>query len=195
MEKPLDYPIQAFTSQAKWETWLKKHHQAKPGLWLRIYKKDTKKPTVTYDEALEVALCYGWIDGQVKSYDAESWIQKFTPRRAKSLWSKRNTGIVERLIQEGKMQPAGLAQIEAAKKDGRWEQAYDGQKDMEMPKDFLAALQKSKKAWAFFQTLTAANRFAMAYRIHQAKRPETRIKHITHFVEMLAKGKTVHPMM
>lgn len=195
MEKKLDYPIHPFPIPEKWESWLKKNHQKEPGLWLRIFKKDSKKPTVTYDQALEVALCYGWIDGQKNSYDAESWLQKFTPRRAKSVWSKRNTLIVERLIQEGKMQPAGLLQIEVAKKDGRWQKAYAGQKDMVLPEDFLALLKKNKKALTFFETLNASNRYAIAYRIHAAKKPETRERKIKEFLEMLSKGAVIHPVM
>lgn len=195
MGKKLDYPVQNFPTPTTWETWLKKNHEKVNGLWLRIFKKDTKKPTVTYDQALEVALCYGWIDGLKKSYDAESWLQKFTPRRAKSVWSKRNTGIVERLIKEGKMQKAGLVQIEAAKKDGRWEKAYAGQKDMEIPKDFLALLKKNKKAYDFFQTLNSTNRYAITFRLHAAKKPETRERKMKEFLEMLEKVEVMHSVM
>lgn len=195
MKGKIDYSIKSFLSQAKWEVWLKKNHQKENGIWLRMYKKASQKPTVTYDQALEVALCYGWIDGLKRSFDAESWIQKFTPRRPRSVWSKRNTVIVERLIKEDRMQAAGLAQIEVAKKDGRWEAAYAGQKDMKLPPDFLKVLEKNKKAWEFYQTLNSTNRYAIAYRLHEAKRPETKLKRMKTFLEMLEREEAFHSVM
>jgi uncharacterized protein YdeI (YjbR/CyaY-like superfamily) len=147
---------------------------------------------VTYDQALEVALSYGWIDGQLKTYDAESWLRKFTPRRAKSSWSKRNTDIVRRLMRAGKMKPAGLKEVRAAKADGRWANAYDPGSTMELPADFLRRLSRNKKAEAFFQTLTRTNTYAIAWRLQTAKRPETREKRMNAILAMLANGEKFH---
>jgi uncharacterized protein YdeI (YjbR/CyaY-like superfamily) len=183
----------AFVSQNEFHEWLDKNHADSNGIWMRIYKKGSDEPTVTYAEALDEALCYGWIDGQKKSYDDASWIQKFTPRRPRSQWSKINTGHVERLTKEGRMKPAGIDQVKLAKKDGRWDKAYSSQRDMPVPDDFLAELDKNDKAKAFFESLNKANRYAIAYRLHDAKRPETRARRMTQFLDMMAKGEKLYP--
>ena len=189
---PIDLPIRPFKTAQAWQSWLFKNHAKTPGLWLRFYKKASGVKTVVYAEALEVALCYGWIDSQVKSYDAASYIQKFTPRGPKSVWSKINVGKVERLIKEKKMRAAGLKAVHAAKQDGRWAKAYDSPATMQVPADFLAALSKNKKAKAFFDSLSRANHYAIAYRLHEAKRPETREKRFKEFLNMMAKGQKIH---
>jgi uncharacterized protein YdeI (YjbR/CyaY-like superfamily) len=193
MNKPADVPILPFASQAKWADWLARQHDKSAGVWLKLAKKDSGIPSVTYDEALEIALCYGWIDGQKKSFDEKYFLQKFTPRRPKSIWSKINTGKAERLIASGQMKPAGLKAIEAAKADGRWEQAYTSQKTIFIPKDFEAALNKNKKAKAFFKSLNSANRYSFLFRIETAKKAETRANRIRQFMEMLEKGEKFHP--
>jgi uncharacterized protein YdeI (YjbR/CyaY-like superfamily) len=188
-----ELPILPFASQAKWTDWLKKNHEKSAGLWLKIAKKDSGISTVTYAEALEIALCYGWIDGQKGSFDDKYFLQKFTPRRPKSIWSKINVEKVERLIANGQMKPAGLKAIEAAKADGRWAQAYDSQKNISIPQDFQEALNKSKKAKAFFETLNSVNRYAILFRIHNVKKAETRTKKIKQFIEMLEKNEKIYP--
>jgi uncharacterized protein YdeI (YjbR/CyaY-like superfamily) len=187
-----DLPIITFASQEEWRQWLDQNHQDEKGLWIKIYKKATGKPTVTHESALEVALCYGWIDGQSKSLDEESYLQKFTPRRPKSIWSKINIGHIERLMKEGKMKPAGIAQVESAKADGRWDQAYDSPKNMKIPDDFLKELHKNKKAKDFFETLNKTNTYAIAWRLQTAKKPETREKRMKQILEMLTKGERFH---
>jgi uncharacterized protein YdeI (YjbR/CyaY-like superfamily) len=189
---PKDLPVIGFQDPDAWEKWLKKNHSQPDGIWMRIFKKDSKKPTVTYAQALDVALCYGWIDGLKRKYDADSWIQKFTPRRAKSGWSKINTGHAERLIKAKRMMPAGLAQITAAKKDGRWYRAYDSQKTIVVPADFLRELKKIPKAEAFYKNLKKANTYAIAYRLQTAKKPETRENRMKMILEMLKKGESFH---
>ncbi|MEO6536219.1 MAG: YdeI/OmpD-associated family protein [Candidatus Paceibacterota bacterium] len=185
-------PIRPFATAQVWRAWLEKN-QAKPeGMWLRIYKKDSAKKTVTHLEALDEALCYGWIDGQRKAYDTESFLQKFTPRRSKSLWSKRNRENVMRLIKERRMTAAGLAEIDAAKKDGRWEQAYDAGSTMQVPADFLAALKKDKKAYEFFKTLNKANTYAIAWRLQTARKPETRMKRMEALLALMKEGRKLH---
>ena len=188
-----ELPILPFTSQPKWADWLAKQHDKSAGVWLKLSKKDSGIPSVTYNEALEVALCYGWIDGQKNSFDEKYFLQKFTPRRPKSIWSKINVEKVERLIASGQMKPAGLKAIEAAKADGRWEQAYSSQKNISVPEDFQSALDRNKKAKAFFETLNSANRYSFLFRIETAKKAETRAKRIQQFVEMLVKGEKFHP--
>lgn len=187
-----EQPIMAFESADAFEQWLGANHGEHPGIWLRIYKKGTNLPTVTYAEAVDIALCFGWIDGQKDKYDAESWLQKFTKRGHKSVWSKVNTGHVERLTNEGRMRPAGQAAIDAAKADGRWDKAYHSASTMEMPEDFLKALAKNKKAQAFFDTLNKTNTYAIYYRINSVKRAETRERKIREFVEMLERGEKLH---
>ncbi|TGM02185.1 YdeI/OmpD-associated family protein [Leptospira jelokensis] len=188
-----DTNVQSFSSSKEWKDWLRKNFSSKEdGIWLRIYKKDSGIKTITYEEALDEALCFGWIDSQKKTYDETSWIQKFTPRRAKSIWSKRNREKVETLIQEKRMQPNGLKEMEAAIKDGRWEKAYESQSNMEMPKDFLVRLKKNKKAYEFFQSLNKSNHFAMAWRLQTAKKPETREKRMNQLLEMMENQQKIH---
>ena len=185
-------PIVAFASQRAWEAWLRRQHATSPGVWLRIAKKGSGRASVTYEEAVESALCYGWIDGHKRAYDAVSWIQTFTPRTAKSIWSKINRGKALRLIKSGRMKAAGLAAVRSAKRDGRWQSAYDSQRNMRMPADLRAALNKSAKAKAFFQELSAGNRYAILWRVHDAKRPETRAKRIADFVRRLQRREALH---
>jgi uncharacterized protein YdeI (YjbR/CyaY-like superfamily) len=187
-------PLQiiGFDSSDKWERWLAQHHASVEGIWLRIFKKDSGEKTVSYDEALDEALCYGWIDGQKKTYDARSWLQKFTPRRSKSIWSKRNREHVARLVKSKKMQPAGLKEVESAKKDGRWDAAYDSPSNADAPKDFLAELARNKKAKAFFETLNKTNRYAIVWRLQTAKKPETRARRLKEILSMMAEGKQFH---
>ena len=187
-----DLPVLSFASSAAWEAWLKKHHADAPGVWLCIGKKGAGKRSVTYAEALDAALCYGWIDGQKQKGDDASWLQKFTPRRAKSGWSKVNTLHAERLIAAGRMQPAGLRRIAAAKADGRWARAYDPSRSSAVPEDFLRELAKHTKAKAFFETLNKANLYAIAYRLQTAKKPKTRERRLRAIVEMMKAGKKFH---
>jgi uncharacterized protein YdeI (YjbR/CyaY-like superfamily) len=190
--KPAELPVLPFAGKKKWADWLAKQHDKSTGVWLKLAKKDMGIPSVMYEEALDIALCYGWIDGQKKGFDDKYWLQKFTPRGPKSIWSKINTEKAERLIASGEMQPAGLRAIELAKQDGRWEAAYASQKNISIPEDFQAALDKNKKAKAFFATLNSVNRYAILFRIHNAKKPETRAKRIQQFVEMLERGEKIH---
>lgn len=184
-----DFPTISFTSQKEFHAWLDKNHDKADGLWLRLYKKATNIPSITIPEALEEVLCYGWIDGIRHSYDKDSYIQKYTPRRAKSVWSKINVGHIERLTKEGRMKPAGIAAVEAAKADGRWQKAYDSPKDMKVPADFLEMINKDKDAKAFFETLNKQNTFAIAFRLHNAKKPETRVRRMEKFLEMMKNGE------
>jgi uncharacterized protein YdeI (YjbR/CyaY-like superfamily) len=188
----IDLSVLPFESKKKWAAWLAKQHDKSAGVWLKLAKKDTEIPSVTYEEALDVALCYGWIDGQKKGFDDQYWLQKFTPRGPKSIWSKINTEKAERLIASGEMKPAGLRAIEAAKQDGRWEAAYASQKNISVPEDFQAALNKNQKAKDFFATLNSVNRYAILFRIQTAKKTETRLKRIQQFVEMLEKGEKIY---
>jgi uncharacterized protein YdeI (YjbR/CyaY-like superfamily) len=181
-----------FADKTKWATWLNKNHDKSTGIWLRLARKLPNKQSLTYAEALEEALCYGWIDGQKNSYDDSSWLQKFTPRRPKSIWSKINRTKVEELIKSGRMKPAGLREIERAKRDGRWEQAYDSQKVATVPGDFQAKLNKNRKAKEFFATLNSANRYAILFRIQTAKKAETRARRIGQFIEMLERNEKLH---
>jgi len=192
MKKLIKLPTLPFESKKKWADWLAKQHDKSPGVWLKLGKKGTGIPSVTYEEALDVALCYGWIDGQKKGFDDQFWLQKFTPRGVKSIWSKINTGKAEKLIVSGEMKSAGMKAIEAAKQDGRWDAAYESQKNISVPEDFLSALEKNKKAKAFFATLNSANRYSFLFRLKTAKKAETREKRIRQFVEMLEKGETFH---
>jgi uncharacterized protein YdeI (YjbR/CyaY-like superfamily) len=185
--------VLAFADQNAWAKWLKVNHISSPGIWLKLAKKDSGAASVSYAEALEVALCYGWIDGQKQSHSAEAWLQKFTPRGKKSIWSKINRGKALALIDCGQMQKAGLAEIERAKQDGRWEQAYSSPASSTVPPDLQGALNKNAKAKAFFATLESRNRYAVLWRIQTAKKAETRAKRIAQFVEMLARGEKIHP--
>ena len=195
MIKPTELPALPFESKKKWADWLAKQHDKSAGVWLKLAKKGTGIPSVTYEEALDVALCYGWIDGQKGSFDDKYWLQKFTPRGPKSIWSKINTEKVERLIKSGEMTPAGLKAIEAAKQDGRWDAAYASQKNISIPEDFQAALNKNKKAKAFFDTLKSAERYSFLFRIQTAKKAETRAKRIQQFIEMLERNEKFHEFL
>jgi uncharacterized protein YdeI (YjbR/CyaY-like superfamily) len=188
----LKTPILAFQSAADFSLWLEDNHATHLGIWLRIFKKASGQPTVTYAEALDEALCFGWIDGQKQKGDEDSWLQKFTPRGTRSVWSKVNTGHVERLDREGRLRPAGKAAIEAAKADGRWERAYHSSSTFEMPEDFLHELRKFPSALEFYESLNKTNRYAIFYRLQSAKRPETRQRRLWEFVEMLKRGEKLH---
>lgn len=192
MSKLNTVPIIEFKTAEAFETWLIKNHDNSNGFWLKIFKKDSRKKTISYAEALDVALCYGWIDGQKQAHDEHAWLQKFCPRRAKSIWSKRNTEHVERLISEGRMRPAGLKAVEKAKADGRWGKAYDSPSKMTIPEDFLKELSKNKKAEAFFRGLNKTNLFVIGFRLQTAKKQETREKRMRAIIEMLAKGEKLH---
>lgn len=181
-----------FKSAKAFEAWLKQHHAMSPGLWLKLAKRDADEASVTYLEAVEIALCWGWIDSQKKGLDAQYFLQRFTPRRARSIWSKVNVEKVATLIAEGRMQAPGLAQVEAAKTDGRWARAYDGARTSAVPEDLIAALDAAPKAKAFFSEINASNRYAILWRIQTAVRAETRARRIVQLVEMLARGETVH---
>lgn len=193
MKNPDDLPIIAFATQRDWEAWLEEHHADAPGIWLKIAKKETGVSSVTYAEAVESALCYGWIDGQKAAFDDRYWLQRFTPRRPKSIWSRVNRDKATALIAEGRMQPAGLRHVDLAKGDGRWEAAYQSQRTITVPDDFATALAGNPQAREFFDTLDSANRYAILWRIQTAKKPETRAARIETFIEMLSKGEKIHP--
>lgn len=184
--------IKLFKTPEAWREWLTKNHSKSDGIQLQFYKKDSGKKSINYAQALDEALCFGWIDSQVNKYDADSYIQRFTPRRSRSMWSKRNREHVARLINEKKMTSAGLKEIELAKTDGRWESAYDSPKNMKVPADFLKELKKNKKAYAFYQTLNKTNIYAIAWRLQTAKKPETREKRFKALLSMLAKENKIH---
>lgn len=186
--------ILPFASAELWASWLAEHHADTPdGLWLKLAKRDSAIPTVTYAQALDEALCYGWIDGQKSGLDETWWLQRFCPRRPGSRWSKVNTEKALALIEAGRMRPAGLEEVEAAKADGRWERAYESQAAAQVPPDLQAALDANPAAARFFATLTGANRYAVLYRVHEAKRAQTRAARIEKFVAMLERGETLHP--
>ena len=192
MTKATDLPVKSFASQAAFEKWLGEYHARSRGLWLRFFKKNTTKKSISHAEALDVALAYGWIDGQLKKYDELSYLHKFTPRGKGSVWSKVNREHVDRLTKAGKMRPAGLAAVAAAKRSGQWDKAYDSASAMEMPADFLKALAGNKKAKAFFDTLNKANRYAIAWRLQTAQRPETRQKRMDAIIGMLSRNQKFH---
>jgi uncharacterized protein YdeI (YjbR/CyaY-like superfamily) len=189
---PDDKPVKAFASQKAWATWLDKNHTKSTGLWIRLMKKASGKKSITYPEAVEEALCYGWIDGQKRSWDETSWLQKFTPRGKKSVWSKINKGKIAALVKAGKMRPAGLETVAAAKGDGRWKAAYGSQGSSSVPKDFKEFLGKHPKAATFFKTIKSASRYAILYRLQTARNPETRTRKMREFVAMLEKGEAPH---
>ena len=180
----------ALPDATAWRAWLAEHHADSDGVWLVTAKKGVAG--VGRDEALEEALCHGWIDGQARKRDDDTYLQRYTPRRARSAWSQRNTKIVERLTAEGRMHPAGLAEVERAKADGRWEAAYAGSATIEVPADLVAALEAEPEAQAMFEKLNRQNRYSVLYRIQEAKRPETRARRIEKYVAMLARGETIH---
>ncbi len=181
-----------FATASAWETWLRQHHAEADGVWLRIAKAGAPTPTVTYLEAIEVALCHGWIDGQKKALDGHHWLQRFTPRRARSIWSKINRSKALALIEAGRMQPAGQREVDRARADGRWDDAYDGARTSTVPADLQAAFDAAPPARDFFATLDGANRYAVLWRLQTAKKAETRAKRIAQFVEMLARGEKIH---
>lgn len=187
-----ELPVELFKDQKHWSAWLDKHHGKSPGLWLRLAKKGSDIPSVSYAEALEVALCHGWIDGQKKAFDESFWLQKFTPRGDRSLWSKINREKAEDLIRTGRMMPAGLAAIDRARQNGRWEAAYDSPGNATVPSDFQAELDRHPKAKAFFGTLNSANRYAILWRIQTVKKAETRARRIQQFIEMLERNEKIH---
>ncbi len=179
---------------AAWRAWLARHHGGHPGVWLALAKKGTSEPTaLRYEQALLEALCFGWIDGQVRRRDEGTYRQRFTPRRPRSAWSKRNVELTERLLAEGRMRPAGLAAIERAREDGSWQSAYAGSATIEVPDDLRAALGQQPRAAAMFERLTSQNRYAILYRLATAKRAETRARRLEQYVAMLARGETIYP--
>ncbi len=188
-----DPPVKSFASQDTWERWLDRNHGNEEGVWLKVAKKSSGKRTVSVPEALEIALCYGWIDGQRKALDGDYFLQRFTPRRRRSRWSKINRDSATALIEQGRMRPPGLAEVERAKADGRWAAAYDSPSKIQPTPELLAALEASPKAKALFEELDSQNRYAILYRVHDAKRPETRTRRIEKFVEMLSRGETPYP--
>ena len=181
-----------FATQRGFEAWLRKNHASSEGVWLLIAKPGAEEPSVTYQQAVDSALCYGWIDGQKKPLDAQHWLQRFTPRRARSLWSKTNRTKAEALIESGRMQPSGLAEVDRARSDGRWDTAYDGARTAVVPPDLERALDARPEARAFFARLDGANRYAVLWRVQTAKRAETRSRRIETLVEMLARGEKIH---
>ena len=183
----------AAKSAAEWRRWLAKNHEKSPGVWLRFYKKNSGVKTVTYIEAVEEALCHGWIDGQAKSCDAKSYIQRFTRRRLKSVWSKINTQRIEQLTKAGRMKPAGSAAVAAAKEDGRWVAAYDSAKTATIPADFLKELARDARAHAFFKTLNRTNLYSIAWRLQTARKPETRARRMKVILEMMRREEKFHP--
>jgi len=185
-------PVILFETQEEWANWLESHGET-AGIWLRMAKKASGIPSIDYQQALEVALCYGWIDGLKKKCDETSWVQKFTPRGRKSIWSKINREKAQALIDNGKMKAGGLAAVKAAQEDGRWAAAYESQSNMSVPEDFQAALDSNVEAKRFFATLNSVNRYAILFRIHQAKRAETRSKRINDFVAMLERNEKIYP--
>lgn len=189
---PLELAPTLFKSAKAFEAWLKKNHATSEGLWLKIAKRGSNEPSVTYPEAVEIALCWGWIDGQKKSLDDQHYLQRFTPRRARSVWSRINVNKVQALIEAGRMQAPGQAQVEAAKADGRWARAYDGARTSTVPEDLQAALEAEPAAKTFFASINASNRYAILWRIQTAARAETRARRIAQLVGMLARGETIH---
>jgi len=185
--------MREFLDRQAFEQWLRTHHDKSDELWLKFHKKGSGLPSVSIGEALDVVLCWGWIDGIRKAFDDKSYLQRYVPRRHKSIWSQINRDHVERLIKEGRMQPAGLRQVEAAKADGRWDKAYASARTMEVPADLLAAIEDEPKALDLFQRLTSQNRYSLAFRVHNMKTEAGRKKKIASFVEMLKRGETIYP--
>jgi uncharacterized protein YdeI (YjbR/CyaY-like superfamily) len=186
-----DLPVIAFDSAETWEKWLADNHAASDGIWMKIAKNGAAA-SVTYAEALETALCHGWIDGQKDRFDDSWWLQKFTPRGPKSIWSRNNREKAEALVKAGRMRPAGLAAVERAKKDGRWDRAYESQRTATVPPDLRRALERDARARAFFSSLSGVNRYAILFRLQNAKKAETRKRRLEQFMEMLRKGETIH---
>lgn len=181
--------IKSFETAKDWRVWLEKNQELQQGVWMRVFKIDSGVKSIKITEALDEALCYGWIDGQRKSYDEQSYLQKYVPRRAQSIWSKRNIGLVEKLIETGKMTARGFAEIEKAKADGRWVRAYDSHTTMQEAEDFLRELAKNKTAQTFYKSLNKSNKFIINFRLQTAKKPETRIKRMNEIIQMMKEGK------
>jgi uncharacterized protein YdeI (YjbR/CyaY-like superfamily) len=188
-----DLPKIPFASAAEWEQWLEANHAESDGVWIKMAKKGAGIESVHYPEVLESALCFGWIDGRREALDAQYFLQRFTPRRARSRWSRINRDKAERLIADGRIRPAGLAEVQRARADGRWEAAYEGQKRITVPEDLQRELDARPDAKAFFAQLSSQNRYAILYRLHDAKRPQTRARRLAQFVAMLEAGETLHP--
>jgi uncharacterized protein YdeI (YjbR/CyaY-like superfamily) len=195
MDSKQNLPIIAFASQREWEAWLAAQPAGAPGLWVKLAKKGTGIASITYAEAVEGALCYGWIDGQKSSFDERSWLQKFTPRGRRSRWSRVNRDKVLELERQGRLQPGGRAEVERAKQDGRWEAAYESQSRASVPDDFQRELEQNPAAQAFFAELDSSNRYAILYRIQDARKPETRARRIAEFIAMLNEGRKPHPLV
>ena len=192
MTPPTDLPVLSFADQAALEAWLEAEHLTAPGLYVKIAKKGSGVPSVNWAQMVEVLLCFGWIDGRANRLDESFYLQRVTPRRPKSMWSQKNVATVERLIAEGRMRPAGVAAVEAAKEDGRWELAYAGSKDIAVPDDLAAALDADPALRAEFESLDGANRYAILWRVHTAATPATRAKRIAAAVERLREGRRIH---
>lgn len=188
-----NYPVKSFKNAAAFESWLERNHKKTDGLWLKVAKAKSGIVSISFPDALDLALCYGWIDGLRRGLDEDYYVQKFTPRRAKSVWSVINKNKVAQLIKDGRMKASGLAAIEEAKKNGQWDNAYHSPANISIPDDLQNALDKNKKAKAFFEKLNAQNRYAILYRIHQVKREETKTKKIAEYVKMLEAKKTIYP--
>jgi uncharacterized protein YdeI (YjbR/CyaY-like superfamily) len=193
MDPKQDLPIISFASQGDWEQWLHAQHAKAKGLWLKLAKKGSGIDSVTYEEALQSALCYGWIDGQKGSFDEQYWLQRFTPRGPRSRWSKINRDKASELLAQGRMQPAGLEQVLKARQDGRWDAAYEGQRTAAVPEDLQRELEENPEAKAFFATLDSANRYAILYRLQDAKKPETRARRLAKYIAMLSEHEKLHP--
>jgi len=189
---PDDLPVLLFAGPPELEAWLEENHASSQGLWLKIAKKGAPEPSVTYAEALELALCFGWIDSQKRGFDETHFLQRFTPRRPRGRWSRINREKAERLIEEGRVRPAGMAEVEAARADGRWEAAYEGQRTAQVPEDLQRELDANPAAKEFFAGLDSANRYAIVYRLNDAKKPETRERRLRKFVAMLERGEKIH---
>jgi uncharacterized protein YdeI (YjbR/CyaY-like superfamily) len=187
-----DLPILLFAAPADFEAWLERHHGEPDGIWLKIAKKGTEEPSVTYAEALDLALCFGWIDSQKRGHDEQYFLQRFTPRRPRGRWSRINREKAEGLIGAGRMRPAGLAEVDAAKADGRWDSAYEGQRTAKVPDDLQRELDANPPAREFFAGLDSANRYAIVYRLNDAKKAETRERRLRKFVAMLERGEKIH---
>ena len=190
---PADAPIMSFRTSREWLSWLAMNHAKSGGIWLKIAKKGAEGKSVTYDEALAAALCYGWIDGQKKGYDEAAWLQKFSARAPRSIWSRINREKAQALIDSGQMKPAGQKAIDRARENGQWSAAYDGQRGIEVPADLQKELDARPDARTFFEGLNSVNRYAILHRIQTAKKPETRTRRIRHFVEMLEKHEKIYP--
>ena len=188
-----DLPVIAFATREAWESWLSAQPADAKGLWLKLARKSSGIPTVSREDAVDTALCHGWIDGQLDAFDENHWLVRFTPRKPNSIWSEKNRARALELVKLGRMRPAGLREIERAKSDGRWDRAYASQRTAEVPEDLAVALARNPKASAFFATLNRVNRYAILHRTHTAKKPETRAARIAKFVAMLAKGETIYP--